>query len=449
MKKFTRWKSFDFGPETSVDEKKSSPKRKRTRTMIIPQSTADLAVHSKKIQEIEGWIKFALNSKEKKHTQFLLITGPTGCGKSTTILTICKSINVKVIEWINPVDIDYELLKGPGQIAKFLEFFIESKYNSLFDETNVQKILLVKDFPNVFVKKNDEFFNILEESYYRATYPVIFVCSDCSSNDLNLQRLLFPDEIQAKYSISNICFNYCAPTLLKKALKRAQDIIAQSELFKGPSSDTIEAIIATSMGDLRSAMNQIYIASLKDAKSLHIDISTSEKQGLKKKRVEKKLTIKSMIKDESLGLFHGLGRVLNPKMRNHGNTYRINCDIQKLVAEFSIQPNKFHSFLFENYLKYFGDLDDTQEASDTLSFATLILTNWDNIQSCTISLWIQILGLMISNRHKESKWTQITGPKKIDKVCCDGDRDNIHPTDRFYYNILTKTRKYHTFNFVT
>lgn len=83
-----KWKSFDFGPETSVDEKKSSPKRKRTKTasneniadsfkipmkkanfnfqkMIIPESTAELAVHPKKIQEIEGWIKFALNSSEK------------------------------------------------------------------------------------------------------------------------------------------------------------------------------------------------------------------------------------------------------------------------------------------------------------------------------------------------------------------------------------------------
>lgn len=86
------------------------------------------------------------------------------------------------------------------------------------------------------------------------------------------------------------------------------------------------------------------------------------------------------------------------------------------MAEFSTQPNNFNSFLFENYLKYFGDVEDTQEASDILSFATLILTSWENTHSCTIALWIQILGLMISNRHKESKWTQITGPKKSDKV---------------------------------
>lgn len=71
-------------------------------------------------------------------------------------------MNVRVTEWINPVDIDYELLKGPGQIVTFLEFFMESKYNSLFDETNTQKILLIKDFPNIFIKKHEEFFNILE-----------------------------------------------------------------------------------------------------------------------------------------------------------------------------------------------------------------------------------------------------------------------------------------------
>lgn len=71
-------------------------------------------------------------------------------------------MNVSVIEWVNPVDIDFDVLKGPGQVTKFLNFFTEGRYCSLFSTGSEKKIFLVKDIPNVFVRNPAEFFTVLE-----------------------------------------------------------------------------------------------------------------------------------------------------------------------------------------------------------------------------------------------------------------------------------------------
>lgn len=438
MKSVNRWKSFDFGPKAILDENIPHKKLKTNRKSlvnfrknnhqtisnniteinflndIIPQTVGDLCVHPKKIKEIEEWLKFALHlTNHKKNTQFLLLTGPTGCGKTATTLTVCKSMNVKVVEWINPVDIDFEFVHGSTQTSRFLDFFSQSKYSSLFDSSDSKKILLVKEFPNIFLKRIGEFFDILEECYYKATYPVIFICSDTSSKDLNFQRILFPEEVQMKYSIANINFNACAPTLLKKAIERAQDVLKRDpNTFKVPSPAIREAVITSSGGDIRLAIHQFYMASLRESADLHI-ITDNKKSH--KKCLGNKFTIKNMGKDEKLGLFHGLGRVLNPKRQVDGSSWRINCDIEKLIDEFNAQPNNFSSFLFENYLKYFGNLLDAGHAADVLSFTSLLLGNWENSDCMKIGLWIEVLGLMIFNQHRESRWTQISAPKKIEK----------------------------------
>lgn len=121
-----------------------------------------------------------------------------------------------------------------------------------------------------------------------------------------------------------------------------------------------------------------------------------------------------MSKDEKLGLFHGLGRILNPKRQQVNNSWRLNCDIEKLVNEFSTQPTLFTTFLFENYLKYFGKIDDVSHAVEILSTSLNFLNNWtDNQDNSVFGLWISILGLMVYNEHKVSKWNQIRGPTRI------------------------------------
>ncbi|XP_066261934.1 cell cycle checkpoint protein RAD17 isoform X2 [Euwallacea similis] len=446
MTTFRTWKSFDFGPESEVGEDKKipdsasktyscdiasvfpksvTPREKslaKQKTLdfyqlIAPKDIKELAIHTKKLQELEGWLKVVCGNDIKKNkTEFLLLTGPTGSGKSTSVKVLCSSLNLDVTEWTNPVDIDYEVFKGPGQVAKFLEFFSESQYCSLFSNRSDKKVLLVKDFPNTFLRKSTEFFEVLQDINFMATHPVIFICTDSCSKETDLQRLLFTEETLLKFGITHLSFNACAPTVLKKALKRVVDILqSHPDFFQIPSPSTLDAILGSSVGDIRCAMNQLQLACVTGNRSLPIfeKNKTEPKAGSKRKRTDKAGTITHMVKDEILGLFHGLGRVLNPKRIERDNSWRLNCDVSKLVDEFCTQPSTFSSFLFENYLKYFGNLEDARKAVEVLSFSTVLMENWDSHDVLVLALWVAILGVMVPNENKVSKWNQIRGPKKI------------------------------------
>ncbi|CAH1164628.1 unnamed protein product [Phaedon cochleariae] len=434
----TKWKAFDFGPakkEPSLSKESSkaegieqdipvqikraceNPGSKKCfnfHSRLEPQNISDLAVHSKKIQEVQNWFnQYVVSSQQEDLSPFLLLSGPTGCGKTATIKVICRSLDVSISEYINPVDQDYEY-KGMNQISQFIEYLIESKWTSLFDSSD-NRVTLVEDFPNALIHQPNQFPDILETCQYKTRHPVIFIITDPSGSNISLLRTLFTDEIISKFNISHISFNNCAPSLMKSAIKRAQDLVrANPESHKQPSTEIIEAILASAMGDIRNAINQFHIASLKDCEQIPV-VATKMQIGTKRKRnaVQSKT---SMSRDENLGLFHGLGRVLNPKRKDVPEGWRLNYDMEKLIDEFSTQPQQFHSFLFENYLRYFGELRDAWRAAEVLSMSAKFLENWtDRHETLLFALWISVLGLMIFNEHKVSRWTQIRAPTRITK----------------------------------
>lgn len=94
-------------------------------------------------------------------TPILVITGPTGCAKTTTLTVLCKELNIEILEWINPLSLSYEYESRPSQITQFLEFMLESKYPSLVSNLE-KKIVLIEDFPNVFLSDYEEFHEVLE-----------------------------------------------------------------------------------------------------------------------------------------------------------------------------------------------------------------------------------------------------------------------------------------------
>lgn len=148
-------------------------------------------------------------------------------------------------------------------------------------------------------------------------------------------------------------------------------------------------------------------------------VSSEQKPGVKRKRApQKSSAIKSMMRDESLGLFHGLGRVLNPKFERKGERLVVQCDFDKLIDEFSSQPQTIENFLFENYIRYFGDTEDLCRAAEVLSVSDAFFNNkWrEGHDGVVMGLRFIVLGLMVFNKHKVSKWNQIKAPTKIKKM---------------------------------
>lgn len=128
---------------------------------LTPKVTEDLAVHSKKIAEVETWLHCNVINRGGSLAKFLLITGPAGSGKTSTVRVLCRKLGINLTEWVNPVDHDFEMFRGLNQAGKFSEFLTESKWNSLFSNGS-KKAILIEEFPNVFIRNPEEFETVLE-----------------------------------------------------------------------------------------------------------------------------------------------------------------------------------------------------------------------------------------------------------------------------------------------
>ncbi|KOB79502.1 Cell cycle checkpoint protein rad17 [Operophtera brumata] len=82
-----------------------------------PVNVEELAVHTKKVQEVEEWLKVIHTSN---CSDILLLTGPVGCGKTSTLLTLASKYGIKVTEWITPLDIEMPTEYGKPLSNQFM-----------------------------------------------------------------------------------------------------------------------------------------------------------------------------------------------------------------------------------------------------------------------------------------------------------------------------------------
>ncbi|CAC5393974.1 HRAD17 [Mytilus coruscus] len=185
-----------------------------------PKSQSDLAVHKKKISEVECWIQKHL-SAQGKLPPILLLTGPAGVGKTATIQSLSKDLRFTIQEWINPLtnttdksftdpfsdDKPYRYLSSESQMSLFQQFLLRAnKYNSLGifgEDVSSRKVILVEEFPNVFYRDASTFHDIVRKYRKIGKCPLVFIVSDSTRGDSN-ERLLFPKDLQHDLDIENI-----------------------------------------------------------------------------------------------------------------------------------------------------------------------------------------------------------------------------------------------------
>lgn len=122
-------------------------------------------IHPKKIEELEEW----LEESDDYENSILLLTGPAGSGKTTSIKLVAKSMGFEINEWITPMDVEWSELGDndnatfrENQIDKFRDFlFRSSRYSSLFEDER-KKLIIVEDLPNAFFKQTEKFDEILK-----------------------------------------------------------------------------------------------------------------------------------------------------------------------------------------------------------------------------------------------------------------------------------------------
>lgn len=142
---------------------------------FAPRTTADLAIHPKKIEELQNWFKQCDTNRALISAPILLITGPSGSGKTATFTLIAKQCGYSINEWVTPVDLELQRHNkhdafrdddnnaySETQTDQFSQFLFQaSRYSSVF-ETSLKRLVLVEDFPNLFLKDVDAFHTVLE-----------------------------------------------------------------------------------------------------------------------------------------------------------------------------------------------------------------------------------------------------------------------------------------------
>lgn len=394
-----------------------------------PETQHELAVHKKKIEEVETWLKAqVLERQPKQGGSILLITGPPGCGKTTTIKVLSKEHGIQVQEWINPVLPDFQkddfreifntessfhMFPYQSQIAVFKEFLLRAtKYNKLQmlgdDLRTDKKIILVEDLPNQFYRDSHTLHEVLRKYVRIGRCPLIFVISDSLSGDNN-QRLLFPKEIQEECSISNISFNPVAPTIMMKFLNRIVTIEANKNGGKitVPDKTSLELLCQGCSGDIRSAINSLQFSSSKGENnlwprkkgmSLKSDAVLSKSKRRKKPdRVFENQEVQAIGgKDVSLFLFRALGKILyckraslteldSPRLPSHLSEYErdtLLVEPEEIVEMSHMPGDLFNLYLHQNYIDFFMDIDDIVRASEFLSFADILSGDWNYRENC-------------------------------------------------------------------
>uniref|UniRef100_A0A8C9RFY1 RAD17 checkpoint clamp loader component n=1 Tax=Scleropages formosus TaxID=113540 RepID=A0A8C9RFY1_SCLFO len=353
----------------------------------------DLAVHKKKIEEVETWLKLHTCNGLEKAGAILLLTGPSGCGKTATLQVLTRELGYQVQEWSNPCSVSEFNTEQSylSQIAVFQEFLLRAhKYNCLQmlgeSHASAKKIILIEEFPNQFYRRPTCLHDILRRFVRTGRCPLVLIVSDSLSGDGN-SRLLIPKDIQEELGICNISFNPVAPTSMMKVLNR---IVTHEASKSGgrisiPNKATLELLCTGSSGDIRNAINNLQFSFTV------IELLTRSKSKSAKASDKQDDTQAVGGRDVSLFLFRALGKILYCKRQSSGETWepRLPAHLSRhhrdmllvepeLVVEKShMSAELFNLYLQQNYIDFFSDIDDVAQASEYLSDADFLTADWN------------------------------------------------------------------------
>lgn len=99
--------SFETSAFNAPSTRELLPRRRSTSDLSAlleacePRNSSELVVSRQKQQEISNWLQHEVR---RGRPCALILSGSSGCGKTTAIRVLAKENGFNVTEWINPID---------------------------------------------------------------------------------------------------------------------------------------------------------------------------------------------------------------------------------------------------------------------------------------------------------------------------------------------------------
>ncbi|KAK4117205.1 hypothetical protein N656DRAFT_773275 [Canariomyces notabilis] len=330
---------------------------------FAPVNLDELAVHKRKVMDVRRWLEEVLAGRMRQ--RLLVLKGPAGSGKSTTLRLLAKDLRCEVLEWRNPANsfgmagpayqsaaAQFEEFLGRG--GKFGQLDIEEEASpravtasgasgNVMAMDSERRLILIEEFPNTFMRSSTglvAFRNAILQFLAASTpalmglgrhyqsepvTPIVMVISEtlltttsASADSFTAHRLLGP-EILRHPGTGVIEFNPVAPTFLSKAL----ELVVQKEARKSGRRRTPGPLVLQRLGeigDIRNAVSSLEFLCVKgdDEADWGSKIAfTKPKRGSKEvpvltKGEQDSLELVSQ-REATLGIFHAVGKVVYNK----------------------------------------------------------------------------------------------------------------------------------------
>ncbi|CAG8885729.1 unnamed protein product [Penicillium egyptiacum] len=395
----------DTAKEPLVTQPAGKPDRRPWAQRFAPANLGELAVHKKKVSDVQRWLEDAFSGRRSE--RLLVLRGPAGSGKTTTVSLLSESLGYDIVEWKNPpisefgardyqsVSAHFEEFLGRGNKFGGLDLENASELDSRKDEKpRDQRILLIEEFPAMLGRASSALtaFRASLQRYLAASAnnhtqdrsgsnhpPIVIIVSETLlgsassiSDNLTVHRLLGPT-IYNHPGTTILDFNSIAPTFMHKALRSILDREARtSGRVQIPGPGVIDSI--SEIGDIRSAISSLEFLCLKGDDTGRWGGSVAK---TKKARGEVALTAmeKESLKmitqrEASLGMFHAVGKIVYNKrmdpsliegdveilppppdyLRHYARPKASSVLVNDLVDETGTDISTFISALHENYI---------------------------------------------------------------------------------------------------